>query len=445
MPLSTHADPPALGGEGLDPAATIRQIAIRFLPLLLVAYLAAYIDRVNVGFAALTANRDLGLSASQYGFGAGLFFFGYCAAQVPSNVAMLRFGARIWFARIMISMGVLAACTAFVVGPKTFYAARLALGIAEAGLLPGVIYYLRCWFPMRYRARYIAIFLLAIPLSSVVGAPISGTLLGLDGWLGLKGWQWMYVIEGIPCMVCGLLILRYLGETPGQASWLAPAGRRWLEGELAAESAAYVERGPALPWWALFLDARVLTYGAAFFGITAGSYGLTLWLPLMVKGFGLSNILTGFVVSIPFAFGCVATILWARRSDIRRERTWHTAIPAFVAAAGLAACGAITSPVLIMLALTIAALGIFGIRGPYFALQAEEFSDANAAPGIAWIDTFAASGGFFGPVIVGWLKDATGTFNAALYALAALSLSGGIIVLLRARSRARNLRTAAAG
>ena len=349
---------------------------------------------------------------------------------------MLRFGARIWFARILISMGVLAACTAFVFGPKTFYAARLALGVAEAGLLPGVIYYMRCWFPMRYRARYIAIFLLAIPLSSVIGAPISGMLLGMDGWLGLKGWQWMYVIEGIPCVICGLLILRYLGETPAQAAWLDPARRQWLEDELAAESAAHVERARTRAWWALFLDGRVLTYGAAFFGITAGSYGLTLWLPLLVKAFGMSNILTGFVVSIPFAFGCVATILWARRSDARRERIWHTAIPAFVGAAGLGVCGMITSPVLTMLALTVAAIGIFGIRGPYFALQAEEFSAANAAPGIAWIDTFAASGGFFGPVIVGWLKETTGTFNTSMYALAALSLAGGLIVLARARVRA---------
>ncbi len=415
--------------------STISKIAWRFMPILLFAYLVAYIDRVNVGFAALTANRELGLSPVQYGFGAGLLFLGYCGAQVPSNVMMLRVGPRRWFARIMISMGIVAAASALVVGPRSFYAARLALGVAEAGLLPGVIYFMRCWFPKAYRARYIAIFLLAIPLSSVLGSPISGALLGMNGWFGLRGWQWMYIIEGVPCVAAGLLILGRLTETPAAADWLSPLQLRWLQQELAVEEAAMVEAGPRLAWWALVVDPRVLTYGTAFFGITAGSYGLTLWLPLIVKEFGLTDFHTGLVVSIPFVFGCLATILWARRSDLRRERVWHTALPALVAACGLGVCVAIASPVLTMVALTVAAIGIFGIRGPYFALQAEEFSAGTAAPGIAWIDTFAASGGFFGPVIVGWLKGATGSFTPPLLALALLSLLGAAIVLARAYVR----------
>lgn len=412
-------------------AATIRRIGWRFMPVLLLAYLAAYIDRVNVGFAALTANKQLGLSPAQFGFGAGLFFFGYCAAQVPSNLMMLRVGARRWFARILISMGILAAGMMLVVGPRSFYAVRLALGIAEAGFLPGVIYYLRCWFPQAYRANFMAIFLLAIPLSSMLGSPISGALLGLDGWLGLHGWQWMYLFEGVPCIIFGLLILVTLGETPATADWLTAEQKSWLQSRLASEAAARVVSRDEPPWWKLVIDVRVLCYGAAFFGVTAGSYGLTFWLPQIVKEFGLSNVLTGFVVAIPFAFGSVATIVWARRSDRSGERIYHTALPAFLAAAGLGACVMISSPVLTMVALTVSALGMFAIRGPYFALVAEDFAQGAAATGIAWVDVFAALGGFFGPAIVGWLKQATGGFTWPLFALALLSVLGGVIVLLR--------------
>ncbi len=315
---------------------------------------------------------------------------------MPSNLMMLRVGARRWFARIMISMGILAASMTAVVRRRSFYAVRLALGIAEAGFLPGVIYYLRCWFPQSYRANFMAIFLLAIPLSSVLGSPISGALLGLDGWLGLRGWQWMYLLEGVPCIIFGILILVVLGETPATAEWLTAEQRNWLQMQLAGEAAARIGPKREPPWWQLVIDVRVLCYGAAFFGVTAGSYGPTFWLPQIVKAFGLGNMLTGFVVAIPFAFGSVATILWARHSDRSRERIYHTALPAFLAAAGLGACVAIGSPVLAMVALTIAALGMFAIRGPYFALAAEDFAQAAAAPGIAWIDTFAALGGFSG-------------------------------------------------
>jgi MFS family permease len=328
-------------------------------------------------------------------------------------------------------MGILAAAMMAVVGPRSFYAVRLALGIAEAGFLPGVIYYLRCWFPQAYRANFMAIFLLAIPLSSMLGSPISGALLGLDGWLGLRGWQWMYLLEGVPCIIFGLLMLVLLDATPASATWLTTEQKAWLQQQLAGEAAARAGSRPEPPWWQLVIDVRVLCYGAAFFGVTAGSYGLSFWLPQIVKAFGLSNLLTGFVVAIPYAFGAVATIVWARRSDRRRERIYHTALPAFVAAAGLGACVAISSPILTMVALTVAALGMFAIRGPYFALVAEDFAQSSAAPGIAWIDTFAALGGFFGPTIVGWLREATGGFIWPMFALALLSLLGGVIVLLR--------------
>jgi ACS family tartrate transporter-like MFS transporter len=418
-------------------SATIRKITWHIMPVLLVAYSFAYIDRVNVGFAALTANKELGLSDVEFGFGAGLFFLGYSGAQVPSNLMMLRYGARRWFARILISMGILAVAMMAVVGPRSFYAVRLALGIAEAGLLPGVIYYLRNWFPQAYRANSMAVFLLAIPLSSLLGSPISGALLGLDGAFGLHGWQWMYLLEGVPLIIFGLIVLSVIAETPAKAGWLTSAQRQWLEKTLADEAKARAAPQPEPSWWKLVIDPRVICYGTAFFGITAGSYGLSFWLPQIVKSFGLTNFMTGLVVAIPYLFGAVATIVWARHSDRRRERLYHTALPAFLAAAGLAACGAISSPVLTMVALTVAALGIFGIRGPYFALVAEDFAHTAAAPAIAWIDTFASLGGFFGPTIVGWLRQTTGSYAWSLLALAFLSLLGGVIILSRNLFRQR--------
>jgi MFS family permease len=418
-------------------SATIRKITWRVMPVLLLAYFFAYVDRVNVGFAALTANKDLGLSDVEFGFGAGLFFLGYCGAQVPSNLMILRYGARRWFARILISMGILAAVMMAVVGPRSFYAVRLALGIAEAGLLPGVIYYLRCWFPQSHRANIMAVFLLAIPLSSVLGSPISGALLGLDGVFGLRGWQWMYLVEGAPLIVFGLVVLRVIPDTPAEADWLTSTQRQWLEKTLADEATLRAVPQQEPPWWQLVIDARVLCYGFAFFGITAGSYGLSFWLPQIVKSFGLTNFMTSLVVTVPFLFGSIATIVWARHSDRRGERLYHTALPAFLAAAGLGACIAISSPVLTMVALTVAALGIFGIRGPYFALVAEDFAKTSAAPAIAWIDTFAALGGFFGPTIIGWLRQTTGTYTWPLFALAFLSLLGGLLILSRNLFRQR--------
>jgi MFS transporter, ACS family, tartrate transporter len=422
-------------------SATIQKITWHVMPVLLLAYFFAYIDRVNVGFAALTANKELGLSDVEFGFGAGLFFLGYSGAQVPSNLMMLRYGARRWFARILISMGILAAAMMFVVGPRSFYAVRLALGIAEAGLLPGVIYYLRCWFPQSYRANIMAVFLLAIPLSSLLGSPISGALLGLDDVFGLRGWQWMYLVEGVPLIILGLVVLSAIAETPAEAHWLTSAQRQWLEKTLADEATVRAVPQQEPLWWKLIIDARVLCYGSAFFGITAGSYGLSFWLPQIVKSFGLTNFMTSLVVAIPFLFGSIATIVWARHSDRRRERLYHTALPAFLAAAGLGVCIAISSPVLTMVALTVAALGIFAIRGPYFALVAEDFAGTTAAPAIAWIDTFASLGGFIGPTIVGWLRQTTGGYTWPLFALAFLSLLGGVIILSRNlfRQRGANL------
>jgi ACS family tartrate transporter-like MFS transporter len=430
---------PMAGGSAIE-TATVRQILIRFMPLLMGCYLAAYIDRVNVGFAALTANRDLGLSPSQFGWGAGLFFIGYCLAEVPSNLILVKVGARRWFARIMISMGLIAGATAFVTGPQSFYVARFALGAAEAGLLPGIIWFFRSWVPHAYRAQYMAIFLLAIPLSSLVGSPISGAILGLDSWLGLKGWQWLFMLEGAPCVILGVLVLIYLTETPAEAKWLSQEQRDWLQAcydeERRHRLGSIESERPRT--WSLINDARVLAYGGAFFGVLAGSYGLSLWLPQMVKAFGVTNFQIGLITAIPFAFGCVATIMLARSSDRTGERVWHVAGPAFIAAVGLGASALVTSPVLTMVAMSFAAIGIFGLRGTFYALVSERFSDANAAPGIALVGSYSSLAGFVGPYAVGLLKDATGTFVTGMIFLALLSCMGGIIVVMRNRYERRS-------
>jgi MFS transporter, ACS family, tartrate transporter len=424
LPLAGHAD--------LE-ARTIRQIVWRFMPLLMACYLTAYIDRVNVGFAALSANKDLGLSPSQYGWGAGLFFIGYCLAEFPSNLILVKVGARRWFARIMISMGLVAGATAFVVGPYSFYAARLLLGVAEAGLLPGVIWFFRGWVPQAYRAQYMAVFLLCIPLSSFLGSPISGAILGMDGLWGLKGWQWMFVLEGAPCVIFGLMLLVWLTETPAEARWLNQAQRDWLQMSYDAERSkrdVQIEHERTKTWLLLF-DWRVLSYGMAFFGVLTGNYGLALWLPQMVKEFGGTNFQTGLVTAIPYAFGCVATILVARSSDHRHERVWHNVIPAFISGIGLGWAAFISSPALTMVAMSLAAVGIFGLRGTFFALISERFSDANAAAGIAVVGSYAALAGFIGPWVVGLLKSATGNFAAGMIFLSAMSFLGGIILLAR--------------
>jgi len=290
-----------------------------------------------------------------------------------------------------------------------------------------------------------AVFLLAIPLSSLLGSPISGALLGLDGVFGLHGWQWMYLVEGVPLIIFGFIVLSVIPDTPAETTWLTSAQRQWLKKALADEAPVRAGLPQEPPWWKLVIDARVLCYGSAFFGITAGSYGLSFWLPQIVKSFGLTNFMTSLVVAIPFLFGSIATIVWARHSDRRRERLYHTALPAFLGAAGLGVCFAISSPVLTMVALTVAAVGIFGIRGPYFALVAEDFANTTAAPAIAWIDTFASLGGFFGPTIVGWLRQTTGGYTWPLLALAFLSLLGGVIILSRNLFRQREANLLPAG
>jgi D-galactonate transporter len=425
--------------DTVDPAAIIDRVKWRCIPLLLVSYIVCYIDRVNVGFAALTANRDLGLSATQYGWGAGILFLGYFVFEVPSNLMLEKIGARRWLARIMVTWGVIGFCMIFVAGPYSFYAMRFLLGAAEAGLFPGVILYLTYWFPRRHRARFMAWFVLGIPLSSLIGSPISGLLLGLDGWLGVRGWQWLYIIESLPAIVLGVVTWFWLTDLPARATWLTPAQRAWLQSEVDRDRSEPQARQP--PLWHLLGDLRVWVYSAVFFGTSVPSYGLGLWLPQIVKAFGLSNAETGFVAAIPSIFGCLGMVLWGRHSDRQNERTWHTIMAALVAAVGLILCVATGSPTLQITAVSFAMLGIYGIKGPMWAMITEAFDVRSAAAAIALVSSIGNLSGWAAPYMVALVKTATGSFALGLMSLGVMSgLGGGTLLVYVYHGRLRGRR-----
>ncbi len=417
---------PAEDAAGLE-ATTMRLVSRRFMPLLLAAYISSFLDRVNVGFAAITANHDLGLSPTQYGWGAGLLYVGYFLFEFPSNLILERVGARLWIARIMLTLSLISAGMALVTGPLSFFTARFLLGVAEAGFFPGVILFLTYWFPRRYRARFIGLFMLGSPVSSLIGSPISGLILGLDGVWGLKGWQWLYVLEAAPSLLLAGLSLVLLTDRPAKATWLDAQQRNWLETTLAQEAAGRQPHG-RLGYLASMMNRRVLFYAAIFFNVTAASYGLSLWLPQIVKNFGLSNVQTGVVSAIPFAFGSVAMLVWGRHSDRHGERVWHTAVCGFVTAAGLGVCVLTASPWLQMTAISIAAIGIFGVKGPFLAMMSEAFTGPGAAGGIAMATALGNLSGFLPPYAVGWIKAETGSFSLGLLFLATLAAIGALHV-----------------
>jgi len=412
------------------------RVGWRCVPLLVIAYVIAYVDRVNIGFAAITATKDLGMSPSVFGFGAGLFFLAYLIFETPSNYLMERIGARVWLGRIMVSCGIVAGAMMFVSSVPAFYAVRFVLGAVEAGLFPGVMLYLTYWFPKRYRARYVSMFAIGIPLASVIGAPVSGLLLGLDGALGFKGWQWLYMLEAIPALLLGVLIWIYLSDSPDEASWLKADERDWIRRSLARERAQNADDGPKmslLQSLRLLLDPRVIVLSVVFFGTGVPSYGLALWLPQIVKGFGLTNAETGFITAIPFLCGAIAMVYWARHSDAHRERTWHTAIAGIVAAIGMVACYWLTSPVAAIAALSLSAVGTFAIKGPFLSGISESFSDKTAAVGIAMVVSIGNLSGFAAPWMIGVIRQATGSFPPALLAVGVCAFIGGVAIFLQPR------------
>ena len=413
----------------------VRKAMWRLLPLLGFCYLLNYVDRVNVGFAATRMNPDLGLTATAYGLGAGLFFIGYFFFEVPSNVILHKVGARIWIARIMITWGLVASSTAFVTGPIGFYIVRFVLGFAEAGFFPGIILFLTYWFPRAVRAKVVALFFLAVPLSSVFGAPISTLLIqNGDGVLGFEhGWRFMFFVEGIPAVIFGVVVLFLLPDRPSKARWLAPSDAAAMEAVIAAEDEKQVPHGTGLR--DALTDRRVIAMSIVYFGVVFGVYVLGFFLPTVIAGFAqqfgtkLSLFQEGLVTAIPYAIASVVMVLWSRHSDRTGERRWHVALPAFVGAAAIAVALLFNSPYLIMAAITVTACGVFSAIPVIWQIPPKFLTGVGAAAGIALINSFGNLSGFAGPYLAGWLKDLTGAFQAGMLAVAFFMLLSGVVVL----------------
>jgi ACS family tartrate transporter-like MFS transporter len=413
-------------------SATLAKVSRRLLPFLLLLYVVAWLDRVNIGFAALQMNADLGFSAAVYGFGAGIFFIGYALFEVPSNLILVRVGARLWIARIMITWGILSVAIMYVQGPMSFYVLRFLLGVAEAGFLPGIIYYLGNWYPAAERARAVSWFMLAIPLSTVIGGPLAGLILELDGWHGLTGWQWLFLLEGLPAVVLGFVVLVYLTDSPDKAEWLTSDERRWLSERVTAEQRATQTRH-AVGIGAALAHPTVWLLGLIIFACQCGSYGLTLWIPQIVQGLsGLSVFAVSTISALPYVAASIGMILIGRSSDRSGERLLHIAIPSAIGALGFIASAYFASPVPAMIALTVAAVGDLSTRGPFWALPTRFLAGSAAAAGIGLINTFGSLGGFVGPYAVGIGRQVTGSFAGGLLFLALLLLlAAAAAVLLR--------------
>jgi D-galactonate transporter len=426
-------------GDASIPESAIARVTRRLVPFLILCYFVAYLDRVNVGFAALTMNKELGISPTLYAWGAGIFFIGYFLFEVPSNIILEKAGARRWIARIMISWGILSSFTAVVWNGHSFLVLRFLLGVAEAGFFPGIILYLTYWFPAEHRARIVGAFMVAIPVSSVIGSPVSGYLLNLHGIGGLSGWQWLFILEGLPSIVLGFVVLFYLTDKPAVAAWLPAAEREWLTRRLDEErrhreAIRHFSLGEALS------HPRIIALAIVYFGVVAANYGLSFWLPQIVKGFGLSNVQTGFVTAIPYLVGAIAMVLWGKSSDRMRERKWHVAVAALIGAIGLAASAYLGSPVLTMVALSFAGIGIFSALPVFWTLPTAMLTGTAAAAGIAFINAVGNLAGFAGPYLIGWIKESTGDFSWALLALAAAPLVSAVITLVLGHDHALEAR-----
>jgi len=415
---------------GISPAAAdaerrvFAKIGWRLMPILIVSYVFNYLDRNNVGFAALTMNQAIGLTATQFGFGAGVFFVGYCLLEIPSNIALYRVGARLWLSRIMISWGVASAATALAVGPNSFYALRLLLGIAEAGFFPGVAFYLGTWFPSQYRTRMIAWFMVAIPVSSVIGSPISGWLLTLDGLGGLDGWQWMFLLEGLPVVFVGLALLWVLADRPEDVSWLTDEERQIVRDRLAAERRPREVRHFSLA----VRDSRVILLALVQFGFLVGSYAIGIFLPLILREGQLTDVQIGFVSSGCYLVAVIGMILWAAHVDRGSSKVLNLA-----AACAVAACGFFGAIVfeknfwVSVMWMAVALTGVNGARAIFWTIPPRFLTGMAAAGGLAFINSIGTTGGFVGPYVFGFLTDRTGSFSAGLYAMTGFLVAASIL------------------
>jgi ACS family tartrate transporter-like MFS transporter len=406
----------------------LARAAWRLIPFMSLMYVVSFLDRVNISFAALTMNRDLGFSPEAFGFGAGIFFWGYFLFEVPSNLALQKVGARLWMCRICITWGLLSMLTAFVKDPISFSVLRFLLGAAEAGLFPGMVLYMTYWFPASTRARFIAMFLAGVPLSNVIGGPISGWLLGIEGH-GLHGWQWMLLLEGIPSLLCGLATLWLLPDGPAKAKWLSQEDKVLISARLADEPP-----GALHGFKEMLLDKRIWFLMIPDFSIVIALYGLNLWQPQMIKAMGYSNIEIGFIVALPYllAMGAMVALGWS--SDRSGERAGHVAFGAFAGAAGMAGAVLLTNHLLIFASLCVACSGIYAALAVFWTLPSSLLRGTAAAAGLALLNSFSNLGGFFGPYLMGWARQTTGNYTLGMTLLAGMLVLAGVSVLLIGRT-----------
>ena len=415
-----------------DAAARTRtKIAWRILPLIMFIAILNYLDRANIAFAALQMNKDLGFTASVYGFGAGIFFIGYCLFEIPSNLIMSRVGARIWLSRIMVTWGIIATATAWITGETSFYVMRFLLGVAEAGFLPAIMYYCRAWFPAQSRGKILGIFMSHTAIANIIGGPLAAALMGtFDGAFGLRGWQMLFILEGLPSVLVGIGLLWWLTEKPADATWLSDTEKsdltRLLEAEISnqgSRAATTLKQG--------FLDRRVILITALCFFLVLSNFGVVFWLPQIVKGLGtLTTMQVGLLTALPYILACIAMILWGIHSDRTADRRWHLFIGGAVGAVGLAGSSVAGTPELAFVGLCVGAMGIWSMFGVFWATPADFLSGMAAASGLALINSIGTVGGFVGPFVVGIVRDQTGSFTASLLTLAGSALVAGCLALL---------------
>lgn len=428
-------------------AAVIPKLLWRLLPFLFLLYVVAYLDRINVGFAALQMRQELGFSDDVYGIGSGIFFAGYFLFQLPSNLALQRVGARRWIALLMILWGCISASNMLVTTPRSFYTLRFLLGAAEAGFFPGMILYFRSWFPADARARVVAMFMTAGPVSGIIGGPISGALLGMHHMRGLSGWQWLFLLEGLPAIVLGVLAFFMISDRPENAKWLSPEQRTWLATTLRKEDQAAVlalshnngnDSSSASPVAEILTNGRLWLFAFVYFGLNTCAYGVSLWLPVALRSLtGVSNFRLGLLSTIPYATAAVIMVILGIHSDRTGERRWHVAIAASVAAVALCFAGYATNVTWLILAFSVAMIGVQSMNGPFWAMPSKLLSSWAAAAGIALINSVGNLGSGFGPYWIGHLRNSSGSFKAGLLSVAGILALAAVVVLIASSGSTR--------
>jgi ACS family tartrate transporter-like MFS transporter len=420
----------ATSASSLLEQRAIRKVTWRLIPFLILLYFIAFLDRINVGFAALTMNKDVGLTPQMFGFGAGIFFLGYFAFEVPSTIILHKVGARFWIGRVMITWGLVSVAMAFTRGPISFYILRFLLGLAEAGFFPGIILYLSYWFPANHRSTVTAMFMAAAPVAGFIGSPISAALMELHGVAGLQGWQWLFLLEGAPALVLGFIVFRFLTDRPAEAAWLAQDERDWLASTIQREQTGFRDPHSRSAWRAL-ADWKVLALSLAYFGTSAGLYTIGFWAPLIIKSLGFPVFRVGLLVAIPNLIAVVGMILWSQNSDRTGERYWHAALACLIGAVGMAvAARASGSAFLAIVGLSLTAFGVSAAKPPLWCLPTRFFADTGAAASIGLINSLGTLGGFVGPYMVGSTNGTTGDFTRGLYLIGGTLVVSAVTILI---------------